>query len=150
MYKERVEGQRCLRPGRGLSLVEIVLAIGIAAISVITVLVIFSYVFANARSGKLQAKAAAIGQGYVERVKADKDFFKAVQAAPGSNIVRTETEPVYDGETSAPITFTSSVALTPRAFGTSQRPYADVLVTVSWKERETLKSTTLETYFPAW
>lgn len=122
---------------------EIIFAIALASVAVISLIVIFSFVFSSARTGKTTSKATSIAQRYLERMKADRRFFERVKTSPQFS----EREIVWEGAATAPVEYTVRVSLNPT--GTDQR-YVDGLVTVSWTERSQPKHIALETFFPSW
>jgi len=141
----------------GLSLIEIVIAIGIAMVMVVSLLLFFSYVFASVRSGKNKAKAASIAQKYLERLKADQDYLQDVIKSPQNF---AEKEVLYNPNQEAPTVFTVAISATPMP---PDNELVDILIQVNWKEHRSGvaapgdttsgtmvdKSTTMETYLNA-
>lgn len=126
-----------------MTLVEIMFAIALSSIAVVTLVVLFSFIFSSARNGKSQAKATSIAQRYMERLKADQKFYDRVKASPGF----IERELVWEGVQTAPVEYTVKIGLDPT--GTAGH-FVDGLVTVSWTERAVAKQVALETFFPSW
>lgn len=59
------------RKSRGLSLLEVIIAIGIAAIAVSSMVIFFAYVMESIRMGRSVAQATTLAQRYLEELKGD-------------------------------------------------------------------------------
>lgn len=132
------------KPSKGLSLLEVIIAIWIAAAVVISLMVLFGYILGTSKTSKNTAKATTIAQQYIEKLKSDSALFKGIIAS-GSKTIK-EVEVVSDPKYQGPIEFTVNIQAAPRAVDSSQ---IDVLITVSWIEKENQKQSKLETYIPA-
>ncbi|MCL5773419.1 MAG: hypothetical protein M1536_03455 [Firmicutes bacterium] len=132
------------RPRKGLSLIEVVVAVWIAAAVVISLMVLFSGLLGNSKTAKNIAKAATIAQQYIEKLKSDSAFFSGIIASGGRTI--KEVEVVSDPNYQGPIEFTVNIQAVPRTVNSSQ---IDVLINVSWMEKGKQKQSRLETFIPA-
>ncbi|MBI3927779.1 MAG: hypothetical protein HY319_19720 [Armatimonadetes bacterium] len=141
-----MERGRALKSRRAVSLVELVLALGVAAVVLLTLAVFIGTVHRNSREGKSHSIGSTLAVRMLEKLHSDPDFFEQVLEAPGSRLELTERQQfLEEGELSA-TKFRSRVSLL--SIPGSEDRYFDALVQVDWAESGRQRSLKVETYVP--
>lgn len=131
---------------RGVTLIEVVFALGVATVVLLTLAMFISTVHRNAREGKSQAIASVLTTRTLERLHSDEDFFNRVYGSQGSELVVTEVQQFYKEGNLAPIEFRIRASLAPLPDGENR--YYDALVVVEWTEGGRVRKLAAETYLP--
>lgn len=142
----------------GFSLLEVILAIGIAAIAILTLLVFFAYSLENIRVGKSIAHATALAQRRLEYLKSNPDEIKRLiymvddeigKGVPIEDACASESEKVseaiYDPDFEKPVEFTITTNV--KRLPPPQEYVADIWVVVTWKYKNLIRKVVLETYY---
>ena len=129
---------------RGLTLGEIIVALGIASLAILTLAVYVSTVHRAAAEGKSQAGASTLARRVMERLRSDRAWFLAVQAAPEGF---DEDQMVWQPDEVVPVRYRVETRLQPLA--SAPQGYLDATVTVTWLENHRQRRVVLETYLTA-
>lgn len=120
----------------GFSLLEVVIALGIAAIAVSSLIVFFAYALETIRISKSVAQATTIAQRKMEELKANPDSILEMAAGPNPT-PRTVAEILYSTPgtslTSPKVPIMYTVTTTSNFIPNTNKRVIDVVVTVSWK-----------------
>lgn len=116
------------RKARGLTLAEIMIALGVASIALLTLIMFVSMIYRAAREGKSQAAASSLARKSLERLRTDGEYFKEAASEEGLTAIEEFT---VDPGTGA-VNFTVVTHCTPIE-DTDER-YYDAAVNVSWEE----------------
>lgn len=128
---------------RGLSLAEIVVAIGVASIALLTLAVFVSTIHRAVREGKSQAAASIVARRVIERLRSDREYFHAVRTAPGEY---TEDQLYWEADEIVPMRY--HVECRVQDLAGAPAGYYDAWVTVWWLEEHRRRELVLETYLP--
>lgn len=127
---------------RGLTLAELVMALGLASLSVLSMVAYFGGMHKAAAEGHSQASATTVAVEVLERMGRDADYLAQVSATPTFLVVEPTRE--------------ANVRRTPRRFRVRvtqtpldpERRYVDVLVRVDWADDGREREIALETVLP--
>ena len=125
---------------KAFSLLEIIIAMGIAGAVVVTMFTFLGFVFQGIKHGKLSAQGTALASKYIEKVKGDNEFALAIAALTSPY---TEDEIVIDPITGEPRTYTVTLDMNPAITGSSLE---DLVVKVEWVEERKTGKVVVETY----
>ncbi|MCD6309147.1 MAG: hypothetical protein J7M18_00425, partial [Candidatus Eremiobacteraeota bacterium] len=125
---------------KAFSLLEIILAMGLAAAVVVSLFMFLEYVFAGIKHGKLTSQATALGARYIEKIKGDPEMAMSLLDLGEP---KTEEEEITDPVTGETRHYNVTIEVSRMASGTN---LADVVVKVEWKEKERKSEVVLETY----
>jgi type II secretory pathway pseudopilin PulG len=125
----------------GLTLAEILLAIGVASISIIGVALVLATIWRAASEGKYQAAASNIARSRIEKMRGDDHFFEFVLQNAGSTVAKEVLKVDDKIETE----FETTITTTPLSAGSG---YFDVVVMVAWDQEHRKRSVKLETVLP--
>lgn len=131
------------RAPRGLSLAEIVVAIGVASIAVMSLAVFVSTIYRAVHEGKSRAAAATVARRVIERLRSDREYFQSVRTAPGEY---TEDQLFWEADDVLPVRYHVEARVVDLAGAPAG--YFDASVTVWWDEERRRREVTLETYLP--
>ena len=127
---------------KGLSLAEVVIAIGVASLAVLTLAVFVSTIYRATHEGKSQAAASTVGRRAIERLRSDRAYFRTVRTATEGSF---EEEQLYwqAGEV-VPMRYHVTTRLEPVAGAPTG--YYDASVMVWWIEEHRRREVVLETW----
>lgn len=128
---------------RGLSLGEIIVALGVASIALLTLAVFVSTIHRAVHEGKSQAAASTVARKVLERLRSDRDFFYTVRTAPGEY---TEDQLYWEADEIVPVRYHVEARL--QDLAGAPAGYYDAWVTVSWLEEHRRREVVLETFLP--
>jgi hypothetical protein len=125
----------------GLTLAEILLAIGVASISIIGVALVLATIWRAASEGKYQAAASNLARSRIEKMRGDQQYLTGVLQAAGPTVVKdiVKVDDKIDTE------FETKITPTPLTGSTA---YFDVVVQVSWDQEHRKREVKLETVLP--
>ncbi len=130
----------------GLTLGEVIMAIALASIALLTLTLFTSVIHRINREGKQQALASTFARQGLERFRSDPDFQRQVV----SNLPYTYTEqeqlPTAQAGNHTPTTFTVTIYASPLS-GTQGRYYTTKVI-VSWEDGKKKRQVQLDTYTP--
>lgn len=126
---------------RGLSLAEVVIAIGVASLAVLTLAVFVSTIYRATHEGKSQAAASTVARRAIERLRADREYFRAILSGTGAS---DEEQLYWQADQVVPMRY--HVVTTLEAVSGAPAGYYDASVTVSWLEEHRRREVVLETY----
>jgi len=117
-----------MRRPRALTLAEVMIALGVASIALLTLIMFVSMIYRAARDGKSQAAASTLARKSLERLRTDDEYFR--EAASEDGITAVEEFSVDPG--TGVVNFTVVTRCT--AIQHTEERYYDAAVNVSWKE----------------
>lgn len=127
---------------RGLSLAELVMALGLASLSVLSMVAYFGGMHKAAAEGHSQASATTVAVEVLERMGSDAAFLAQVTSTPSWTV----TEPTREGDGRREArTFRVRVTQAPLD---GERRYVDAVVRVDWREGGRTREIVLETVLP--
>lgn len=125
----------------GLTLAEILLAIGVASIAIIGVALVLATIWRAASEGKYQAAASNLARSRIEKMRGDEQYFTGVLQAVGPTVIKDVVK--VDDKTETP--FETTITPTLLAGSTA---YFDVVVQVRWDQEHRKREVKLETVLP--
>jgi Tfp pilus assembly protein PilV len=124
---------------RAVSLGEVIVALGVASVALLTLAVFLSTMHRALHEGKSEASASTIAQRVLERMRSDPGYYRAVTAQE-----QGFTQLFWTPGQEEAVRYTVLASATPLA----NARYADVTVTVRWVEERRERRVELETYLP--
>ncbi|MBI3925758.1 MAG: prepilin-type N-terminal cleavage/methylation domain-containing protein [Armatimonadetes bacterium] len=134
------------RSERGLTLAEVVIAVAVAAVALLTLVLFTSMIHRVAREGKSQAAASTLAREAVERLRTDSEYFDQALAENPLEFEREQLIGQSQQGKIAPTRFQVSVELEPME-GSGNR-FFKTSVRVEWTEEHRDREVLLETYLP--
>lgn len=126
----------------GFTLGEVVLALGISALGMLTLVLLVSTIWRAASEGKYYSAASSHARKTLEKLRGDETYLQAVLdgVAPAAfNTTLCVDDALY-------LPLNTTIVLSPLP-GTEDR-YLDAEVTVRWEQEHRWRSLALETYLP--
>lgn len=128
---------KCIKNQKGMSLLEIIISLHLAAIMVISVMLFTSYISEYVKAGKNIARATSICQKQMELLKtyAPEELENIYNANPilEEKIIYTDQIEYHE--------YTRTTLISPY-----KKYLFDIKVKANWAEKNNLKETLLETY----
>lgn len=128
---------------RGLTLAEILIAVAVASVTLLTLVLFTSVIHRAAREGKSQAAASTMARTELERLRMDADFLTQVRDSGGLSLERTELLDASQEGRVSPTVFTINIDLTP--LSGSDR-FLEAGVRVTWTEHYRQREVQLHSY----
>ncbi len=133
------------RVRRGLTLAEILIAVAVASVALLTMVLFTSVIHRAAREGKSQATASTLARTELERLRADPQYLRRVQDEAPFTVERTEVIDSSQRGRLAPTVFTVEITLTPLS---SNDHFLESTVLVHWNESHRQRQVSLHSYLP--
>ena len=130
-----------MRRRRGLSLSEVVLALAILVIAVISVASFVATVYKSVKEGKYQAVASTIAQSELERLRVDQSALRDL-IARASYGVKDQVVPVDD------TTVTYHQRVTAEVQSAMGARYVKLVSRVTWRQSSRDREVVLESCYP--
>jgi hypothetical protein len=130
-----------MRPKRGLTVAEIILAMAVASLSVIGIASLITSVYRAVKDGKYQAVGSTLARQEIERLRGDKDDLVRLVNLPGPE-TRIVALPVGDQETAFNCTLRAVYA------PSMENRYLDLTCAVRWEQHGMVREVRLETLLP--
>lgn len=124
---------------RGLSLAELVMALGLASLSALAMVAWFGGMHKAASEGHSQASATTVAVEALERMQSDPAFLREVTLRPVFEVDEPSHDPAAQRDPRRFRVEVRQAALDP------ERRYLDVTVLVSWREEKRRREVALET-----
>jgi prepilin-type N-terminal cleavage/methylation domain-containing protein len=130
---------------KGVTLPEILIALAVAAVALLTLVLFVGVIHRASREGKSQATASTIARTHLERMRSDPAFFKTVLLnTPWTDQVSEDLTPEERAQRAA-LNFQVSVSIDPLP---SNDRYFEGKVQVTWAEEGRERRVRLESYLP--
>ncbi len=126
----------------GFTLGEMILALGISALGLLTLVLLVSTIWRAASEGKYHSAASSHARRTLERLRGEPDYLRGV--LDGSVPAAFNTTLSVDDALYVPLNTTIALEM---LSGTDR--YLDVEVTVLWEQEHRARRLSLETYLPA-
>jgi Tfp pilus assembly protein PilV len=133
------------RKSRAVTLPEILIALAVAAVALLTLVLFIGVIHRASREGKSQATASTIARSHLERLRADTEFFNEVKANNPWEADKTEVLSANQSSRMSATSFHIRVGLTPMA---SNDRYQEAEVLVTWTEQGRERKVRLVSYLP--
>jgi Tfp pilus assembly protein PilV len=133
------------RQGRAVTLPEILIALAVAAVALLTLVLFVGVIHRASREGKSQAAASTLARSHLEKLRANTEFFEEVKANNPWEIDTTEVLSQDQSTRMAATSFHLRIQLTPMA---SNDRYEEAEVLVTWQEQGRERRVELTSYLP--